>query len=146
MSFYFSQFIHFVTGWLHTGDVAYYDEDRQFYIIDRVKELIKYKGFQVPPAELESLLLTHPSVRDAAVIGIPNEEAGELALAFIVKQDNAEISEDEVKKFIASQTSKAKHLHGGVCFIEAIPKNLSGKILRKDLREIASKKNLKAKL
>ena len=65
-------------GWLHTGDIGHVDEDGHFTIVDRLKELIKYKGFQVPPAELEALLVTHPSVADAAVIGIPDDEAGEL--------------------------------------------------------------------
>jgi acyl-CoA synthetase (AMP-forming)/AMP-acid ligase II len=134
-------------GWLRTGDVAYYDEDDQFFIIDRLKELIKYKGFQVPPAEIEGLLLKHPSIKDAAVIGIPDEEAGELPMAFVVRQPNTNISEQEVFDFIAKQASKPKHLTGGVVFIDEIPKNLSGKILRRELREIAkSRIQMKSKL
>jgi 4-coumarate--CoA ligase len=134
-------------GWLRTGDVAYYDEDQQFFIIDRLKELIKYKGFQVPPAEIEGILLKHPKIKEAAVIGIPDEEAGELPLAFVVKQEDAEIFEQEIIDFVASNASKAKHLNGGVIFIEEIPKNLSGKILRRQLREIAKQKlSVKAKL
>ncbi len=73
-------------GWLHTGDIGYADEDGYFWIVDRLKELIKYKGFQVAPAELEALLLTHPAVADAAVIGVPDEEAGELPKAFVVRK------------------------------------------------------------
>nr|CAD7201655.1 unnamed protein product [Timema douglasi] len=74
-------------GWLHTGDVGYYDEEGSFYIVDRLKDLIKYKGFQVPPAEIEAILMSHPGVMDAAVIGVPDEGAGELPKAFVVKKD-----------------------------------------------------------
>jgi 4-coumarate--CoA ligase len=87
-------------GWLHTGDVGYYDEDGFFYIVDRIKELIKYKGFQVAPAELETILLTHPDIKDAAVVGLSDEIAGELPFAFIVKQPNAKITTSDVVKYI----------------------------------------------
>lgn len=134
-------------GWLHTGDCAYYDEDKQFYIIERYKELIKYKGFQVPPAEIEELLLQHPAIEDAGVVGLEDEEAGELALAFVVKKPDVEVTEDEIKKFIAKQASKPKQLHGGVRFIDEIPKNLLGKILRRELRALLkTTQPLKAKL
>lgn len=123
-------------GWLHTGDIGYFDDDFEFFIVDRIKELIKYKGFQVPPAEIEALLLTHPKIKDAAVIGKPDEECGELPLAFVVKQLNAVLSEDDVIKFVAEHASPAKRLRGGVIFVEDIPKNPSGKILRRILREM----------
>ncbi|XP_033218330.1 uncharacterized protein LOC117173797 [Belonocnema kinseyi] len=123
-------------GFLHTGDVGYYDEDEYFFIVDRVKELIKYKGFQVPPAELEAILLTHPKIRDAAVLGLPDETAGELPLAFVVKQPGVEITAEEIIKYVNDQVSAQKRLRGGVRFIEAIPKTPSGKILRRDLRQI----------
>ncbi|XP_012160201.1 luciferin 4-monooxygenase isoform X1 [Ceratitis capitata] len=126
-------------GWLHTGDIGYYDDDFEFFIVDRIKELIKYKGFQVPPAEIESLLLTHPKIKDAAVIGIPDEEAGELPLAFVVKQANVVLSEDDVVKFVSENASPAKRLRGGVIFIDDIPKNPSGKILRRVLRDMLKK-------
>lgn len=87
-------------GWLHTGDVGYYDDDGFFYIVDRLKELIKYKGFQVPPAELEAILLTHPEIKDAAVVGLPDEVAGELPIGFVVKQPNAKITADDVVKYV----------------------------------------------
>lgn len=122
-------------GWLHTGDIGYFDEDFEFYIVDRIKELIKYKAFQVPPAEIEALLLTHPKIKDAAVIGKPDESAGELPLAFVVKQAGVELTADEVIKFVADNASPAKRLRGGVRFIDDIPKNPSGKILRRLLRE-----------
>ena len=137
-------------GWLHTGDVGYYDEEGEFFNVDRLKELIKYKGYQVPPAELESLLLTHPKVKDAAVIGVPDERCGELPVAFIVRQPLGKgekpVSEEELIQFVASQTSPAKRLHGGVRFVEEIPKNPSGKILRRILRELIQTNGGKAKL
>lgn len=87
-------------GWLHSGDIGYYDEQGYFYIVDRLKELIKYKGFQVPPAELEAILLTCPEIKDAAVIGLPHEEAGELPTAFIVKQKGSNITAEDIIKFV----------------------------------------------
>lgn len=92
-------------GWLHTGDVGYYDKDGFFFIVDRLKELIKYKGFQVPPAELEAILLTCPGIKDAAVVGLPDEEAGELPLAFVVRQDQSKITEDEIIKHVNGNTN-----------------------------------------
>ncbi|XP_055903336.1 uncharacterized protein LOC129939373 [Eupeodes corollae] len=126
-------------GWLHTGDIGYFDDDFEFFIVDRIKELIKYKAFQVPPAEIEALLLTNPKIKDAAVIGKPDEECGELPMAFVVKQPNAQLTEDEVVKFVADNASPAKKLRGGVRFIDEIPKNPSGKILRRVLRDMLVK-------
>jgi 4-coumarate--CoA ligase len=131
-------------GWLHTGDVGYYDDDLQFFIVDRLKELIKYKGFQVPPAELEGLLLTHPKIIDCGIIGIPDERAGELPFAFVVKHPNAQITESEVKEFVEKHASNSKWLRGGVKFINEIPKNPTGKILRRELRELYN--SMRAKL
>lgn len=123
-------------GWLHTGDIAYADSDGHFYIVDRLKELIKYKGFQVAPAELEALLLTHPSVADAAVIPSPDEEAGEVPKAFIVLKAEAgeEASEEAIKSFVAERVAPYKKLRF-VEFVEQIPKSPSGKILRRILKE-----------
>ncbi len=118
-------------GWLRTGDLAYRNPAGHFFIVDRVKELIKFKGFQVPPAELEALLLSHPSIADAAVIGLPDPEAGELPRAYIVRRQP--ITEDEVKAFVAEHVATYKRLHS-VAFIEAIPKSPSGKILRRVLK------------
>uniref|UniRef100_A0A182VS70 Luciferin 4-monooxygenase n=1 Tax=Anopheles minimus TaxID=112268 RepID=A0A182VS70_9DIPT len=131
-------------GWLHTGDIAYYDDDQVFFIVDRIKELIKYKGFQVPPAELEAILLEHPKISDAAVIGVPDERAGELPLAFVVKEHGEQLTEQEVKDYVAGKVSEQKRLYGGVRFIEQIPKTASGKILRRELRDLV--KNTKSKL
>lgn len=133
-------------GFYHTGDVGYVDSDGFFFIVDRLKELIKYKGYQVPPAELEAILLSHPRVKDAAVIGIPDERSGELPLAFIVRQPGVEVTADELTAFVAGHTSPAKRLHGGVRFVEEIPKNPSGKILRRILREKVKGSGGKAKL
>lgn len=131
-------------GWLHTGDLGYYDEDMQFFIVDRLKELIKYKGFQVAPAELEALILTNSKVKDCGVIGIPDEAAGELPFAFVVKQPGESLNEKEIIEHVKQNASNAKWLRGGVKFVDEIPKNPSGKILRRELRDLY--KNTKAKL
>ncbi|HYY57542.1 MAG TPA: 4-coumarate--CoA ligase family protein [Pyrinomonadaceae bacterium] len=119
-------------GWLHTGDIAYADEDGHFYIVDRLKELIKYKGFQVAPAELEAVLLTHPCVADAAVIPSPDEEAGEVPKAFVVLKK--EVGEEELMEYIAERVAPYKKLRF-VEFVEQIPKSPAGKILRRVLKE-----------
>ncbi|XP_051166496.1 uncharacterized protein LOC127284844 isoform X2 [Leptopilina boulardi] len=123
-------------GFLHTGDVGYYNEKGYFYIVDRVKELIKYKGFQVPPAELEAILFTHPAIQDAAVVGLPDEFGEELPLAFVVKKPDVNVSSIEIIQYVNEAVSPQKKLRGGVRFIEAIPRSSAGKILRKDLRNI----------
>ena len=120
-------------GFLHTGDVATVTDEGVFYIVDRVKELIKYKGYQVPPAELEALLLTNDSIADAAVIGVKDSDGEEIPKAFVVKQQGAEISEDDVMSFVAERIAPHKKVRV-VEFIDQIPKSGSGKILRKDLR------------
>lgn len=122
-------------GWFHTGDIGHYDEEGYFYIVDRLKELIKYKGFQVAPAELEGTLLSHNSIADAAVIGVPDLQAGELPKAFVVLKPNMALTKDEIMKFVEGRLSPHKHLRGGVEFIDQIPKSLSGKILRRQLRQ-----------
>ncbi|XP_012538740.2 4-coumarate--CoA ligase 1 [Monomorium pharaonis] len=122
-------------GWLKTGDVAYFDEDFDFYITDRLKELIKVKGFQVPPAELEALLRTHPGVEEAAVIGIPHARYGEVPKAFVVVSKGKKPTEDEIKNFVKGKVSDYKQLEGGVTFVDSIPKNPSGKILRSKLKQ-----------
>lgn len=120
-------------GWFHTGDVGYFDDDGEWFIVDRLKELIKYKGFQVPPAELEALILTHPNVKDVGVIGVPDESVGELPMAFVVKLGDC--TEKDIYDFVAERTSAAKWLRGGVTFVDEIPKNPTGKILRRVLRD-----------
>ncbi|CAH0716921.1 unnamed protein product, partial [Brenthis ino] len=124
-------------GFFKTGDIGYYDEDEYFFIVDRLKELIKYKGYQVAPAEIEAVLLQHPSIRDAGVVGVPHESGGEAPRAYVVIQSAANVTEEEVKSFVAEKLSNPKHLRGGVRFVSEIPKNPSGKILRRQLKGMA---------
>ncbi|KAM0807046.1 hypothetical protein AB5N19_07385 [Seiridium cardinale] len=133
----------FKNGWFSTGDVGVF-RDGWLYIVDRKKELIKYKGTQVAPAELEAVLLSHPKVLDAAVIGVPGDGT-ELPRAYVVA-DPKQISAEEIKDFVAKQVAKYKQLRGGVVFVPAIPKSPSGKILRKDLRVLAKKEEQPSKL
>ena len=121
-------------GWLHTGDVGVIDEDGYLSIVDRLKELIKYKGFQVPPAELEGLLMEHPAVADSAVIGKPDDDAGELPVGFVVLKDGQEASADEIIEHAGRNVSTYKKLHE-ITFLDEIPKSASGKILRRVLRD-----------
>jgi acyl-CoA synthetase (AMP-forming)/AMP-acid ligase II len=117
-------------GWLHTGDIAEIDDDGYYAIVDRLKELIKYKGFQVPPAELEAILITHPAIADCAVIGVPDDECGELPKAFLVV--SGEASDDEIKEYVAEKVSPQKKVRL-IERIDEIPKSASGKILRREL-------------
>jgi len=127
-------------GWLHTGDIGLYDDEDCFYVVDRMKELIKVKGLQVAPSELEDLLRTHPDVADVAVIGIPDERAGELPRAYIVRKGD-KLSDKDIKSFIAEKVSDHKRLNGGVEFLSEIPKAASGKILRRELKAAYLSKN-----
>ncbi|KAG0634513.1 hypothetical protein HOY80DRAFT_523060 [Tuber brumale] len=132
-------------GFYHTGDVGYCDrETEKWYLIDRKKELIKVRGFQVAPVELEGILLAHPQILDAAVIGIVLEEYGsELPRAYVVLRagstadKTAPLDEDGVKEFVKSQVATYKRLEGGVVFVDTIPKNATGKVLKGVLREWA---------
>jgi len=119
-------------GWLHTGDIGHADADGDFYVVDRLKELIKYKGYQVPPAELEAILLTHPAVADAAVIASPDEDAGEVPKAFVVLK--APATPEELMQFVAQRVAPHKKIRL-VETIDEIPKSASGKILRRKLVE-----------
>ncbi|GAA0640427.1 4-coumarate--CoA ligase family protein [Streptomyces thermocarboxydovorans] len=122
-------------GWLHTGDVGHVDENGWLFVVDRVKELIKYKGFQVAPAELEALLLTHPGIADAAVIGAYDDDGNEVPHAHVVRQPSApELSEGEVMMYVAERVAPYKRVRR-VTFIDAVPRAASGKILRRELRE-----------
>ncbi|GLH16158.1 Luciferin 4-monooxygenase, partial [Gryllus bimaculatus] len=121
-------------GWLHTGDVVYYDEENYFYIVDRTKELIKVKGNQVSPTELENLVMELPEVADCAVVGIPDDRHDELPRAFVVLHPNKKLSQEQIKKHIEPRVVKYKRLEGGVIFLDKIPRNPSGKILRQVLK------------
>jgi len=120
-------------GWLRTGDVATVSPAGAYTIVDRLKELIKYKGYQVAPAVLEAVLLTHPLIADAAVIGVADDDGQEVPKAFVVVQPSALLTEDDVINYVESRVARHEKVRR-VEFIDAIPKTTSGKILRKDLR------------
>lgn len=121
-------------GWLHTGDIGHIDSDGHLFVVDRLKELIKVKGFQVAPAELEALLLTHPAVADAAVVGRGDDRAGEVPVGFVVLKPGQECSEADLKEFVAGQVAHYKQIDS-ITFTETIPKSAAGKILRRLLRD-----------
>ncbi|KAI3780049.1 hypothetical protein L2E82_09911 [Cichorium intybus] len=123
-------------GWLRTGDLCYFDNEGFLFIVDRLKELIKYNGYQVPPAELEHILHSHPDITEAAVIPYPDEKAGQIPMGFVVRRKGSTINETQVKDFVAKQVAPYKKLRR-VRFIDAIPKNAPGKVLRKELINIA---------
>ncbi|XP_031490925.1 probable CoA ligase CCL5 [Nymphaea colorata] len=128
-------------GWLRTGDLCYIDEDGYIFVVDRLKELIKYKGYQVAPAELEALLHTHPDISDAAVIPFPDKEVGQYPVAYVVRKAGTSVSEDVIIKFVAKQVAPYKKIRR-VSFVSEVPKNASGKILRKDLIKLATNSRL----
>ncbi|KAJ9559191.1 hypothetical protein OSB04_013805 [Centaurea solstitialis] len=117
-------------GWLHTGDLGYFDEEGRIYVVDRLKELIKYKGYQVAPAELEALLINHPEIMDAAVVPYPDEEAGEIPMAYVVRKVGSSVTGEEVQSFVAKQVAPFKRIRK-VAFIDIHSK--SG--FRKDFEE-----------
>jgi acyl-CoA synthetase (AMP-forming)/AMP-acid ligase II len=120
-------------GWLHTGDLVRVDDDGLFWVVDRIKEMIKYKGYQVAPAELESVLLAHPGVTDAAVVGVPHTEGGEAPRAYVVS--SGQVDEGELMMFVAERVAPYKKVRE-VRFVDEIPKSPTGKILRRALREL----------
>lgn len=123
-------------GWLRTGDVAVYDADGQFFIRDRIKELIKVNAYAVPPAELEDVLRSHPLVLDAGVIGVKDERCGEVPRAYVSVRPGAErLTAVELHAFVAERVAKYKRLTGGIQFIETVPRSATGKILRRMLKE-----------
>jgi 4-coumarate--CoA ligase len=132
-------------GWLKTGDIAYVDDAGKFYIVDRKKELIKVKGHQVAPAELEALLRAHPAIADAAVIGVPTPHGDEAPRAYIVRQPHAatsrSITPEAVQALVATNAARHKRLTGGVRWVDAIPRDPSGKILRRQLKERAKEED-----
>ncbi|KAM1423471.1 hypothetical protein TB2_015715 [Malus domestica] len=132
-------------GWLRTGDLCYIDEDGFIFVVDRLKELIKYKGYQVPPAELEALLLTHPEIADAAVIPFPDEKVGQYPMAYVVRNAGSSLTESGVMEFVGKQVAPYKRIRR-VAFIDSVPKNPSGKILRKDLIQLAASSSSSSKL
>ncbi|KAI6197472.1 hypothetical protein M3Y94_01228300 [Aphelenchoides besseyi] len=125
----------FTGNWMHTGDLGFLNEDGCLFLVDRLKELIKVNGLQVAPAELEDVLLSHPQIADAAVIGIPNLKTGELPYAFVVKKDE-QLTTKELNLWVNDRVAMYKQLKGGIEFVTQIPKSISGKILRRQLRDL----------
>ncbi|XP_015834355.2 uncharacterized protein LOC655197 [Tribolium castaneum] len=124
-------------GWFRTGDMMYYDDNKLLFVSDRLKELIKVKGFQVPPAELEEIIRDFPEVKDAAVIGVPHPKDGEVPRAYIVGKN---VDVNKLEEFVAQKVAPYKRLRGGIEIVESIPKNATGKILRRALKEEFEKK------
>ncbi|KAH0941346.1 hypothetical protein HID58_000983 [Brassica napus] len=122
-------------SWLRTGDIAYFDEDGYLFIVDRMKEIIKYKGFQIAPADLEAVLVSHPLIIDAAVTAAPNEECGEIPVAFVVRRQETTLSEQDVISYVAAQVAPYRKVRK-VVMVSSIPKSPTGKILRKELKTI----------
>jgi len=120
-------------GWLYTGDIAKMDEEGYVYILDRKKEMIKYRGYQIAPAELEAILMEHPAVLDCAVAGMPDKESGEIPKAFVVLREGANAGAEELKKFVAKRVAPYKKIRD-LAFIPEVPRNFSGKILRRILK------------
>ncbi|CAH1382418.1 unnamed protein product, partial [Tenebrio molitor] len=120
-------------GFVHTEDIGYYDRAGTIYVVGRSKEIIKYKSFQVPPVELETILVNHPQIEDAAVVGKADRRFGEVAVGFIVKRGGATLTEGQVCEFLAKFVSDEKRLHGGVRFVDVFPRNDLGKISRREL-------------
>lgn len=123
-------------GWFRTGDIAMYDNNGDFYITDRAKDLIKVQAYQVAPAELEEIVRSHPNVLDAAVIGVKNEKFGEVPKAFVVIRKGATVSSKDIQEYIEKRCVKYKWLVGGVHFIAEVPKSKTGKILKTHLRTL----------
>lgn len=121
-------------GWMRTGDIGYFDSDGCIFLVDRLKELIKYKAYQVAPAELEDIIQSHPSVLDAAVIGAPDEAAGEIPMAFVVRKAGAALDASELLQYVAARVAPYKKIRA-VEFIDQIPKSPAGKILRRVLKD-----------
>lgn len=132
-------------GYFKTGDVGFQDKDHNFYITDRVKELIKYKGFQVAPAELEGKLMDHPGINDVAVIGINDDEQHtEVPRAYVVASNTSKTSQkdaEDIVQWLSGKVANHKRLRGGVRFVDEIPKSAAGKILRRLLKDKAKAEN-----
>ncbi|KAK3014198.1 hypothetical protein RJ639_008943 [Escallonia herrerae] len=126
-------------GWLRTGDLCYFDNQGLLFVVDRIKDLIKYKGYQVAPAGLEDVLQSHPDIAEAAVVPYPDEEAGEIPMALVVRRSGSKVAESEIKDFVAKQlllVAPYKRIRR-ISFINEIPKNATGKVMRRELRKLA---------
>ncbi|KAL6434387.1 hypothetical protein ACFW04_006056 [Cataglyphis niger] len=126
-------------GWLHSGDIGYFDEDGELFIIDRIKELIKYRGYQISPGEIEDVLLSHPAVLEVAVVAVPHEIDDEHPIAYVTKRPDVKVTEQELIEFVANNMMDQYKLRAGVIFLDSFPYTGSGKIARKDLKAMAKK-------
>ncbi|KAG6456346.1 luciferin 4-monooxygenase [Manduca sexta] len=124
-------------GWFKTGDIFYRDDDWNFFFVERMKLLLKYRNHQISPIELEAVIRQHPAVQDAAVTGLPDKECGELPVAFVVRKPNQTVTAQEIKDLVIKSVTDTKHLRGGVIFIDEIPMTTTTKVHRKQLREMA---------
>ncbi|XP_063986038.1 uncharacterized protein LOC135167122 [Diachasmimorpha longicaudata] len=124
-------------GWYHTGDVGHYDEDGDFYITERIKELIKYRLYHVPPAAIESIIQEHPEIAEVGVVGKPDNNDLEQPMAFVIKRPDAEVTETDIIDLVADKLHDWMKLRGGVCFLEEMPHTASGKIAKRQLRALA---------
>ncbi|KAL6423477.1 hypothetical protein ACFW04_010216 [Cataglyphis niger] len=126
-------------GWLHSGDIGYFDEDGELFVIDRIKELIKYRGYQISPGEIESVLISHPGVFEVAVTAVPHATDDEHPIAYVIKTPGAEVTEQELIDMVANNMMDQFRLRAGVIFLNALPRTSSGKIARIELKAMAKK-------
>ncbi|KAK7794550.1 hypothetical protein R5R35_009670 [Gryllus longicercus] len=133
-------------GWVHTGDVGYYDEDGYLFIVDRYKELMKYKAIHVAPADIENVLTAHEGVEDAAVVGIEHDEDQEHPVGFVVRAKGHDVSAEQLHQFLRDRLPVYKQLHGGIYFLDEIPRNFNSKIKRRELRVMARELRQEGKL
>ena len=125
----------FSGDWFRTGDVVVTDEDGDIFIVDRIKDMIKVKGYQVSPTELEAEIRLAPGVADVAVIGVPDHAAGEVPRAFIVTS-SSDVTAESIQEFLSGRLAKYKQLKGGIVILDTLPKSPTGKVLRKELRTL----------
>jgi acyl-CoA synthetase (AMP-forming)/AMP-acid ligase II len=121
---------------MRTGDIGYFDEDGCVFLVDRLKELIKYNALQVAPAELEDIVQSHPAVQDAAVVGAPDEQTGEIPMAYVVRKPGATLDAAGLMEYVAARVAPYKKIRA-VEFVDSIPKSPAGKVLRRVLKERA---------
>lgn len=127
----------FKDGWLKTGDIVYYDTDYCFYVVDRIKEMLKYKSWHIAPAMLENIINSHPAVKFSVVIGIPHEEDGDHPMAVVVLNNpQLETSAEDIETFLAEKVEDRQRLRAGVKFVQEIPLTPSGKIKRQELKQM----------
>lgn len=127
-------------GWLHSGDLGYFDKNGTLFLVGRRKELLKYRGSQVSPTEIENVILKHHGVNNVCVVGVPDDISGDLPAAVIVKNNGADVNENDITNLIKETLSDPKQLRGGVYFIDVFPETPSGKILKRRVQEIAVQK------